>query len=262
MGLTLGHGAWQIDQQSNGSMWNSYNFQPVGQWMGYSFTDPGAEGCCRSLNALLWLSRALWYNYWLYFSCIEVKIFGHTIPMVNIIRASFLFQTLTLLLGNQCSTQQHSIAHSFVMIEMEHKLDIECTKTPNISFSCVNHWGVYCEHFQEVDIITRPYGIKIYHSSYSLHVKILGWVGLWGFLWWAPSAKRKHHHGVSSDAAVWHRSNTGLSGTQYEQIPIILRVWPFWLTPFGQLQFGGLMVQLYFLYWNCSLSSGWHIFAA
>ena len=25
---------------------------------------------------------------------------------------------------------------------------------------------------------------------------ILGWVGLWGFLWWAPSAKRKDHHGV------------------------------------------------------------------
>ena len=46
------HGAWQLDQPSNGSMWNSYSFQPVGQWMGYSFTDLGAEGCCRSLNAL------------------------------------------------------------------------------------------------------------------------------------------------------------------------------------------------------------------
>ena len=52
MGLTLGHGAWQIDQPSNGSIWNSYSFQPVGQRMGYSFTDLGAEGCCRSLNAL------------------------------------------------------------------------------------------------------------------------------------------------------------------------------------------------------------------
>ena len=29
------------------------SFQPVGPWMGYSFTDLGAEGCCRSLNALL-----------------------------------------------------------------------------------------------------------------------------------------------------------------------------------------------------------------
>ena len=58
-----------------------------------------------------------------------------------------------------------------------------------------------------------------------------GWVGLWGFLWWAPSAKRKDHHGVSSGwSSVWHRSNTGLSSTQYEQIPIILGVWPFWLT--------------------------------
>ena len=52
IGLTLGHGAWQIDRPSNGSMWNSYSFQPVGQWMGYSFTDLGVEGCCRSLNAL------------------------------------------------------------------------------------------------------------------------------------------------------------------------------------------------------------------
>ena len=32
--------------------------------------------------------------------------------------------------------------------------------------------------------------------------------------------------------SVWHRSNTGLSSTQYEQIPVILGVWPFWLTPF------------------------------
>ena len=60
-----------------------------------------------------------------------------------------------------------------------------------------------------------------------------GWVGLWGFLWWAPSAKGKDHHGVSSGwSSVWHRSNTGLSSTQYEQILIILGFWPFWLTPF------------------------------
>ena len=36
VGLTLGHGAWQINRPSNGSMWNSYSFQPVGQWMSYS----------------------------------------------------------------------------------------------------------------------------------------------------------------------------------------------------------------------------------
>ena len=42
----------QKDQPSNGSMGNSYSFQPIGPWMGYSFTDLGAEGCCRSLNAL------------------------------------------------------------------------------------------------------------------------------------------------------------------------------------------------------------------
>ena len=33
MGLTLGDGAWQIDRPSDGSMWNSYRFQPVGpEW--------------------------------------------------------------------------------------------------------------------------------------------------------------------------------------------------------------------------------------
>ena len=49
----------------------------------------------------------------------------------------------------------------------------------------------------------------------------------------APLAKGKDHHGVSSGwSSVWHRSNTGLSSTQYEQIPIILGVWPFCLTPF------------------------------
>ena len=43
----------------------------------------------------------------------------------------------------------------------------------------------------------------------------------------------KDHHRVSSGwSSVWHCSNTGLSSTQYEQIPIILGVWPFWLTPF------------------------------
>ena len=56
IGLTLDHGAWQKDRPSNGSMWNSYSFQPVGPWMGYSFTDLGAEGYCRSLNALIPLS--------------------------------------------------------------------------------------------------------------------------------------------------------------------------------------------------------------
>ena len=52
MGLTLCHSAWQIDQPNNGSMWNFYSFQPIDPWMGYSFTDLGAEGCCHFLNTL------------------------------------------------------------------------------------------------------------------------------------------------------------------------------------------------------------------
>ena len=45
MGLLLAHSAWQIDWPSNGSMSNSYSFQPVGPWMDYSVTDLRAEGC-------------------------------------------------------------------------------------------------------------------------------------------------------------------------------------------------------------------------
>ena len=44
MVLTLGRGAWQINRPSNESMWNCYSFQPVAQWMGYSFTDLGLRG--------------------------------------------------------------------------------------------------------------------------------------------------------------------------------------------------------------------------
>ena len=63
MELTLGHGAWLINQPSNGSLWNSYSFQPVGQWTGYSFTNLGAEGCCHSLNALFDLYWLCDYNH-------------------------------------------------------------------------------------------------------------------------------------------------------------------------------------------------------
>ena len=78
---------------------------------------------------------------------------------------------------------------------------------------------------------------------------IRGWVGLWGFLWWAPSAKRKDHHGVSSGwSSVWHRSNTGLSCAQYEQIAIILGVWPFWLTRSLLFSVNNILVGLWL---NC-----------
>ena len=71
------------------------------------------------------------------------------------------------------------------------------------------------------------------HKNTPYLTQTVGWVGQWGFLWWAPSAKGKDHHGVSSGwSSVWHCSNTGLSSSQYEQIPIILGVWPFCLTPF------------------------------
>ena len=91
-----------------------------------------------------------------------------------------------------------------------------------ISISCIFHR--YWYH-------TRSWNLPKYGKIMSSeHIQfqwpktwylLRGWVGLWGFLWWAPSAKRKDHHGVSSGwSSVWHRSNTGLSSTQYEQIAI------------------------------------------
>ena len=54
----------------------TYSFQPVGQWMGYSFADLGAEGCCRSLNALLWMFSQFFFY--------EAKhSIGHIIQMVG-----------------------------------------------------------------------------------------------------------------------------------------------------------------------------------
>ena len=65
------------------------------------------------------------------------------------------------------------------------------------------------------------YGVSSHHDSlFNNFSKLtMGWVGLWGYLWWAPSAKRKDHHGVSSGwSSVWHRSNTGLSITHKQQV--------------------------------------------
>ena len=69
----------------------------------------------------------------------------------------------------------------------------------------------------------------------------------WVVLWWAPSAKSKDHHGVSSGwSSTWFRSNTGRSSTQYEQIPIIFGVWPF-----GRLHFFSVNNILVGLWLNC-----------
>ena len=84
--------------------------------------------------------------------------------------------------------------------------------------------------------LSHQWDFFVIHISYFIWYYLLlnmGWVGRWGFLWWAPSAKRKDHHRVSSGwSSTWYLSNTSLSNVQYEQIPIIFGVWPLWLTPF------------------------------
>ena len=93
-----------------------------------------------------------------------------------------------------------------------------------VSNRCCTHcfyWNCSCWH-----MLTKKYCDFPFTPS-------MGWMGLWGFMWWTPSAKRKDNHGVSSGwSSTWFHSNTGLSSTQCEQISIIFGVWAFWLTTF------------------------------
>ena len=74
-----------------------------------------------------------------------------------------------------------------------------------------------------------PYN-SYYYIFYLLFVWLVCFCSLW--LYFSPG-KGKDHHSVSSEwRSTWFQSNTGLSTTQYEQIPIIFGVWPFWPTPF------------------------------
>ena len=85
-----------------------------------------------------------------------------------------------------------------------------------------------CYVYKHLDLL--PFQGWLSQHILGLH---MGWVGLWGFLWWAPSAKKKYHQGVGSGwSSTWFHSKTGLSSAQYEQISIIFGVWPFWLIHF------------------------------
>ena len=87
-------------------------------------------------------------------------------------------------------------------------------------------------------IFTQPCGYwwLVFFQIYFLHWKLLflltfhwrGWVGMRAFLWRAPSVKMKDPHRVITGwSSVWLSSNTGLSGTQYEQIPVTFGAWLF-----------------------------------
>ena len=80
-------------------------------------------------------------------------------------------------------------------------------------------------------LIAHP--IQLHCSHYLSHPPYLGWLGLWGFLWCAPSAKRKDDHRVSSWwSSTWSPSSTGLSSTQYEQMISQLYLGFGWLSSF------------------------------
>ena len=128
-----------------------------------------------------------------------------------------------------------AVLHSIIHVILFHIL----TRPNSIYWQAQTHEGVttwkhlphYWPFLQGIHLTLVVY---LYSGNNASLLLALGWVGLWGFLWWAPSAKRKDHHEVSSGwSSVWHRSNTGLSSTQYEQIPIILGFGHFgWLPSF------------------------------
>ena len=110
-------------------------------------------------------------------------------------------------------------------------IDFKYCNIVGLTFTSIYVWMIYLTLWL-CKIDRKKYQNKVAINLILYLVLVVGWVGLWGFLWWAPSAK-KDHHGVSSGwSSTWFHSNTGLSSTQYEQIPIILGVWPFWLTLF------------------------------
>ena len=110
----------------------------------------------------------------------------------------------------------------------------------NKSFSVSRFGCLYQILFFIIHFIWRGStgGTTLYLYCYQLPIKSYphanaGVGGAVRFLVVGTIGKEERPHGVSSGwSSVWHCSNTGLSSTQYEQIPIILGVWPFWLTPF------------------------------
>ena len=90
-GIDMGR-AWQIHRPNNGSMWNSYSFSLLPN---ESFTDLGAEGCCRTLNTLLKLLSAHFSRLLFQFSTVI-----------------FRFDNLTLVLTKQwCPRYTHPYIH-------------------------------------------------------------------------------------------------------------------------------------------------------
>ena len=75
---------------------------------------------------------------------------------------------------------------------------------------------------------------------------------------------RKDDHGVSSRwSSIWLYSNTGLSSIQYEQNPILFRIWPLCLNPFfWSMTSWWVYGQIVFHLLKLLSSSGLHIIAA
>ena len=68
MGLTLGHAAWQIDRQSNGSMWNFYSFQTC--WLVNRLFVHWSRGW-----GVLPFSERFFYVFWNIFSTTRANMF-------------------------------------------------------------------------------------------------------------------------------------------------------------------------------------------
>ena len=102
-----------------------------------------------------------------------------------------------------------------------------------------NNLGILCCKYQLDNLFYAEY----FEGNITMYLHFISFPPHWCWGGWGCEVSCGGHHqlrvktttrdGVSSGwSSVWHRSNTGLSSTQYEQIPIMLGVWPFWLTSF------------------------------
>ena len=86
-----------------------------------------------------------------------------------------------------------------------------CVDVPDSNWGDLRHW-----HAINISILLSfqcKMDIAAKGGFHKFKWSMVICVGLWSTIW-------KDHHGVSSGwSNVWHRSNTGLCSTQYEQIP-------------------------------------------
>ena len=145
----------------------------------------------------------------------------------------FISYTLFYVLNTQFSLRQLSVA-DFAIVAKDCLFWLTIVTSPQLICDITRTWGNGIVTSYSSIVLARAQKNFLSLINYSLFHKERYFSVWWIILSFTKKGTSQFDdHGVSSGwSSVWHRSNTCLSSTQYEQIPIILGVWPFWLTPF------------------------------